>query len=284
MYIERWKKRQRQRTILACFFALLGVGALGTSTYAWFQAVRNQSLSVQSVQVETSVDLSIDYKFYGYDEDNRAGRELDFAKDPLLEEYDSFILERNENNNRILAVDVTFLKTIETDTNLVTKIVATGSFKNNDTNKVEEVISNIIYFRSLVISIDGKAVDPQYQDAVNAPSAADNPANEIYSTGKDLFDSLSIEKTPFVIATPVSGSYEFSKVEKNTLTFSTPIPAGSLTARVLIEFNYLDQLISLYEDQNLFAGGENWGTTSILGGNTITFKRDISTFRMDLVG
>ena len=112
MYIERWKKRQRQRTILACFFALLGVGALGTSTYAWFQAVRNQSLSVQSVQVETSVDLSIDYKFYGYDEDDRAGKELDLKKDPLLEEYDSFIVERNENNNRILAVDVTFLKTI----------------------------------------------------------------------------------------------------------------------------------------------------------------------------
>ena len=227
--------------------------------------------------------MSIDYKFYGYDEDNRAGRELDFAKDPLLEEYDSFILERNENNNRILAVDVTFLKTIETDTKLVTKIVATGSFQNKQ-GKVEEFISNIIYFRSLVISIDGKAVDSQYQDAVNAPSAPNNPANEIYSTGKDLFDSLPVEKKPFVIATPVSGSYEFSKVEKNTLTFSTPIPAGSLTARVLIEFNYLDQLISLYEDQNLFAGGENWGTTSILGGNTITFERDISTFRMDLVG
>ena len=120
--------------------------------------------------------------------------------------------------------------------------------------------------------------------STSPPPAPNNPANEIYTTGKDLFDSLPVEKKPFVIATPVSGSYEFSKVEKNTLTFSTPIPAGSLTARVLIEFNYLDQLISLYEDQNLFAGGENWGTTSILGGNTITFERDISTFRMDLVG
>lgn len=285
MYIERWRRRQRNKILFSALLAILGVGALGTSTFAWFMMVRNQTLTYSGVNVQTSIDLSIDYKIYGYDEDNRAGKELDLVgespTDKFLEEYDTFILERNENNNRIIAVDVTFVKEIETPKTIVSRVVATSAFDDGN-GHVAEYISNIIYFRTLLISIDGVSVDAStlYTDAVNA-----SDENAIYTTGKALFDSNIVDPTCFVTSTGTPENLSsFNKVDGNILEFRSPsIPAGSTSARVLIEYNYSEPLISAYESLGLFSGAKNWGSTDILqGNNVVTFGKDISYLRMDL--
>ena len=289
MYSERLRKRRRRRIVLSALFSLLGIGTLGTATFAWFTTVRAVQLGYTGVQVMNTDDLRITYKFYGYDDDIREGKELSLEgqnPDPFLEEYDSFIPDRNEHNNRIVKIDVETIREQTEARYLQLALSCTQGFysaKEGGKNYVSPFISNIIYFRAAVATIGGKAA-VENDDWYKALAAADN-ANDIYTRAVDFFKN----KGP-AVSTFVGSNYEsapsITDVDKTTnLTISSKalnvsLPAGTKNATFYVEYNYSSTLIETYQKKSYF-DDTAWGTTDILKGDSISFANDIPYMRVE---
>ena len=288
MYSERLRKRRRRRIVLSALFSLLGIGTLGTATFAWFITVRAVQLGYTGVQVMNTDDLRITYKFYGYDDDTRKGKELSLEgqnPDPFLEEYDSFITDRNEHNNRIVKIDVETIREQTEARYLQLALSCTQGFREekNGNNYVAPYISNIIYFRAAVASIDGEAA-VENDDWYKALAAAKD-ANTIYTSAVDFFKN----KGP-AVSTFVGSNYESAEsitdVDKTTnLTISSKalnvsLPAGTKNATFYVEYNYSSTLIETYQKKSYF-DDTAWGTTDILKGDSISFANDIPYMRVE---
>ena len=287
MYSERLRKRRRRRIVLSALFSLLGIGTLGTATFAWFTTVRAVQLGYTGVQVMNTDDLRITYKFYGYDDDTRQGKELSFEggnPDPFLEEYDSFIPDRNEHNNRIVKIDVETIREQTEARYLQLALSCTQGFREekNGNNYVAPYISNIIYFRAAVATIGGKAA-VENDDWYKALAAADN-ANDIYTSAVDFFNKKSLPVSTFV--SNYENANSITDVKKNAnLTISSKalgvsLPAGTKTATFYVEYNYSSTLIETYQKRSYFDDAA-WGTTDILKGDSISFANDIPYMRVE---
>ena len=288
MYSERLRNRRRRRIVLSALFSLLGIGTLGTATFAWFTTVRAVQLGYTGVQVMNTDDLRITYKFYGYDDDTRRGKELSFTgnnPDPFLAEYDSFITDRNEHNNRIVKIDVETIRQQTEARYLQLALSCTQGFcsaKEDGKNYVSPYISNIIYFRAAVASIDGKAAgDDEWYTALHVAYTA-----HAISTSAVAF----FKKKELAASTFVGSNYEsaasITAVEKTAnLTISSKalgvsLPAGTKKATFYVEYNYSSTLIEAYQKKNYFDDAA-WGTTDILKGDSISFENDIPYMRVE---
>ena len=287
MYSERLRKRRRRRIVLSALFSLLGIGTLGTATFAWFTTVRAVQLGYTGVQVMNTDDLRITYKFYGYDDDTRKGKELSLEgqnPDPFLEEYDSFITDRNEHNNRIVKIDVETIREQTEARYLQLALSCTQGFREekNGNNYVAPYISNIIYFRAAVASIDGVAAG---SDEWYTALAAAKDANTIYTSAVNFFKKKELAASTFVGSNYESAA-SITAVEKTTnLTISSKargvsLPAGTKKATFYVEYNYSSTLIEAYQKKNYFDDAA-WGTTDILKGDSISFENDIPYMRVE---
>lgn len=286
MYSERLRKRRRRRIVLSALFSLLGVGTLGTATFAWFITVRAVQLGYTGVQVMNTDDLRITYKFYGYDDDTRQGKELSFTgnnPDPFLAEYDSFITDHNEHNNRIVKIDVETIREQTEARYLQLALSCTQGFREekNGNNYVAPYISNIIYFRAAVASIgrDAAGTD-QWYTALHAAK----DANAIYTSAVDFFNKTSLPVSTFV--SNYENASSITDVKKNAnLTISSKalgvsLPAGTKNATFYVEYNYSSTLIETYQKRSYFDDAA-WGTTDILKGDSISFANDIPYMRVE---
>ena len=231
MYSERLRKRRRRRIVLSALFSLLGIGTLGTATFAWFTTVRAVQLGYTGVQVMNTDDLRITYKFYGYDDDTRHGKELSFTgnnPDPFLAEYDSFITDRNEHTNRIVKIDVETIRVQTEARYLQLALSCQQGFceEKNGNNYVAPYISNIIYFRAAVASIDGVAAvenDPLYTALATA-----SDANAIYTSAVNFFNKKSL---PVTFVSNYENANSITDVQKTAnLTISSKALGGSVPA------------------------------------------------------
>ncbi len=288
MYSERLRQRRRRKIIFSALFSLLGIGTLGTATFAWFTTVRAVNLSYTGVQVMNTDDLRISYKFYGYDEDTRQGKELSFTgaePDPFLGEYDSFITDRNEHNNRIIKIDVQTIREQTEARYLQLALSCTEGFysaKADGNNYVSPYISNIIYFRAAVASIDGiAAVADEWYTAL--ASASD--ANDIYTNAVAFFKNERIEASTFVgknygTAASITEVQKAPSLTISSKTLDVSLPAGTKNATFYVEYNYSSDLITKFQEKNYFDDNA-WGTTDILKGDSISFANDIPYMRVE---
>ena len=288
MYSERLRKRRRRRIVLSALFSLLGIGTLGTATFAWFITVRAVQLGYTGVQVMNTDDLRITYKFYGYDDDIRKGKELSFEggnPDPFLEEYDSFITDRNEHNNRIVKIDVETIRVQTEARYLQLALSCTQGFcsaKEDGKNYVSPYISNIIYFRAAVASIDGKAAgSDEWYTALHAANTADT----IYTSAVNFFKNEGLAASTFVGSNYESAASITAVTKTADLTISSQslgvsLPAGTKKATFYVEYNYSSTLIEAYQKKNYFDDAA-WGTTDILKGDSISFANDIPYMRVE---
>ena len=281
MYSERLRKRRRRRIVLSALFSLLGIGTLGTATFAWFTTVRAVQLGYTGVQVMNTDDLRITYKFYGYDDDTRQGKELSFEggnPDPFLEEYDSFIPDRNEHNNRIVKIDVETIREQTEARYLQLALSCTQGFREekNGNNYVAPYISNIIYFRAAVASIDGKAAgDDAWYTALHAAANA----NTIYTSAVNFFKNEEVPVSTFVgsnydSAASITAVTKTKNLTISSRTLNVSLPAGTKNATFYVEYNYSSALIETYQTKNYFDDAA-WGTVDILKGDSISFTNDI---------
>ncbi|MGN1262282.1 MAG: hypothetical protein ACI4UT_04420 [Candidatus Enteromonas sp.] len=299
MYSERLRQRRRRKIIFSALFSLLGIGTLGTATFAWFTTVRAVNLSYTGVQVMNTDDLRISYKFYGYDEDTREGKELSFTgtedkpPDPFLGEYDSFITDRNEHNNRIIKIDVqtireqTEARYIQLSLECEKAFYETKEIKDAEGNIVEgnyvaPFISNIIYFRGAVTSIgDDAAGADKWYTALHKSTTA----NDIYTNAVAFFKNKGIKASTFV-GENYDTAASITEVQKETsLTISSKnlnisLPAGTKSATFYVEYNYSSELITKFQEKNYFDDNA-WGTTDILKGDSISFANDIPYMRVE---
>ena len=288
MYSERLRKRRRRRIVLSALFSLLGIGTLGTATFAWFITVRAVQLGYTGVQVMNTDDLRITYKFYGYDDDIREGKALSFEgenPDPFLEEYDSFITDRNEHNNRIVKIDVETIRVQTEARYLQLALSCTQGFcsaKEDGKNYVSPYISNIIYFRAAVASIDGKAAgNDEWYTALHAA----NNANAIYTSAVNFFKNEGVAATTFVGDNYESAASITDVMKTKDLTISSKalgvsLPAGTKNATFYVEYNYASDLIETYQTKSYFDDNA-WGTVDILKGDSISFTNDIPYMRVE---
>ena len=287
MYSERLRKRRRRGIVLSALFSLLGIGTLGTATFAWFTTVRAVQLGYTGVQVMNTDDLRITYKFYGYDDDTRQGKELSFTgnnPDPFLAEYDSFITDRNEHNNRIVKIDVETIRQ-QTEARYLQLALSCqqGFYEEKDGNNyVSPYISNIIYFRAAVASIDGVAAgSDEWYTALHAANTADT----IYTSAVNVGKNEGLAASTFVGSNYESAA-SITAVEKTAnLTISSKalgvsLPAGTKKATFYVEYNYSSTLIEAYQKKNYFDDAA-WGTTDILKGDSISFENDIPYMRVE---
>ena len=287
MYSERLRKRRRRRIVLSALFSLLGIGTLGTATFAWFTTVRAVQLGYTGVQVMNTDDLRITYKFYGYDDDTRKGKELSFTgnnPDPFLAEYDSFITDRNEHNNRIVKIDVETIRQQTEARYLQLALSCQQDFcvEKNGNKYVAPYISNIIYFRAAVASIGREAAgNDKWYTALHAANTADT----IYTSAVNFFKNEGLAASTFVGSNYESAT-SITAVDKNTnLTISSQalgvsLPAGTKKATFYVEYNYSSTLIETYQKKNYFDDAA-WGTTDILKGDSISFENDIPYMRVE---
>ena len=285
MYSERLRKRRRRRIVLSALFSLLGIGTLGTATFAWFTTVRAVQLGYTGVQVMNTDDLRITYKFYGYDDDTRQGKELSFTgnnPDPFLEEYDSFIPDRNEHNNRIVKIDVETIREQTEARYLQLALSCTQGFREekNGNNYVAPYISNIIYFRAAVASIDGVAAG---SDEWYTALAAAKDANTIYTSAVNFFNKKSLPVTfvsNYENAHSIMDVYKTTNLAISSKALNVSLPAGTKKATFYVEYNYSSALIEAYQKKRYFDDAA-WGTTDILKGDSISFANDIPYMRVE---
>ena len=287
MYSERLRKRRRRRIVLSALFSLLGIGTLGTATFAWFITVRAVQLGYTGVQVMNTDDLRITYKFYGYDDDTRRGKELSFTgnnPDPFLAEYDSFITDRNEHNNRIVKIDVETIRQQTKARYLQLALSCQQGFyeEKNGNNYVAPYISNIIYFRAAVASIDGKAAGKE--DWYTALHAA-NTADTIYTSAVNFFKKTELAASTFVgsnyeSATSITAVTKTADLTISSQSLGVSLPAGTKKATFYVEYNYSSTLIETYQKRSYFDDAA-WGTTDILKGDSISFANDIPYMRVE---
>ena len=285
MYSERLRKRRRRRIVLSALFSLLGIGTLGTATFAWFTTVRAVQLGYTGVQVMNTDDLRITYKFYGYDDDTRQGKELSFTgnnPDPFLEEYDSFIPDRNEHNNRIVKIDVETIREQTEARYLQLALSCTQGFREekNGNNYVAPYISNIIYFRAAVASIDGVAAG---SDEWYTALAAAKDANTIYTSAVNFFNKKSLPVTfvsNYENAHSIMDVYKTTNLAISSKALNVSLPAGTKKATFYVEYNYSSALIEAYQKKSYFDDAA-WGTTDILKGDSISFANDIPYMRVE---
>lgn len=285
MYSERLRKRRRRRIVLSALFSLLGIGTLGTATFAWFTTVRAVQLGYTGVQVMNTDDLRITYKFYGYDDDTRQGKELSFEggnPDPFLEEYDSFIPDRNEHNNRIVKIDVETIREQTEARYLQLALSCTQGFREekNGNNYVAPYISNIIYFRAAVASIDGVAAGG---DEWYTALAAAKDANTIYTSAVNFFNKKSLPVTfvsNYENANSITDVYKTTNLAISSKALNVSLPAGTKNATFYVEYNYSSTLIETYQKRSYFDDAA-WGTTDILKGDSISFANDIPYMRVE---
>ena len=287
MYSERLRKRRRRRIVLSALFSLLGIGTLGTATFAWFTTVRAVQLGYTGVQVMNTDDLRITYKFYGYDDDTRQGKELSFEggnPDPFLEEYDSFITDRNEHNNRIVKIDVETIREQTEARYLQLALSCTQGFREekNGNNYVAPYISNIIYFRAAVASIDGVAAgNDEWYTALHAA----NNANAIYTSAVNIFNKKGLVASTFVgnnyeSAASITAVDKYTDRTSSSRALNVALPAGTKNATFYVGYNYSSTLIEAYQKKNYFDDAA-WGTTDILKGDSISFANDIPYMRVE---
>lgn len=286
MYSERLRKRRRRRIVLSALFSLLGIGTLGTATFAWFITVRAVQLGYTGVQVMNTDDLRITYKFYGYDDDTRKGKELSLEgqnPDPFLEEYDSFITDRNEHNNRIVKIDVETIREQTEARYLQLALSCTQGFREekNGNNYVAPYISNIIYFRAAVASIDGVAAG---SDEWYTALAAAKDANTIYTSAVNFFSEKGLAVSTFVSnyqdATSITDVHKTTNLTISSKALGVSLPAGTKNATFYVEYNYSSALIETYQTKNYFDDAA-WGTVDILKGDSISFANDIPYMRVE---
>lgn len=285
MYSERLRKRRRRRIVLSALFSLLGIGTLGTATFAWFTTVRAVQLGYTGVQVMNTDDLRITYKFYGYDDDTRQGKELSFEggnPDPFLEEYDSFIPDRNEHNNRIVKIDVETIREQTEARYLQLALSCTQGFREekNGNNYVAPYISNIIYFRAAVASIDGVAAG---SDEWYTALAAAKDANTIYTSAVNFFNKKSLPVTfvsNYENAHSIMDVYKTTNLAISSKALNVSLPVGTKKATFYVEYNYSSALIEAYQKKSYFDDAA-WGTTDILKGDSISFANDIPYMRVE---
>ena len=285
MYSERLRKRRRRRIVLSALFSLLGIGTLGTATFAWFTTVRAVQLGYTGVQVMNTDDLRITYKFYGYDDDTRQGKELSFEggnPDPFLEEYDSFIPDRNEHNNRIVKIDVETIREQTEARYLQLALSCTQGFREekNGNNYVAPYISNIIYFRAAVASIDGVAAG---SDEWYTALAAAKDANTIYTSAVNFFNKKSLPVTfvsNYENAHSIMAVYKTTNLAISSKALNVSLPVGTKKATFYVEYNYSSALIEAYQKKSYFDDAA-WGTTDILKGDSISFANDIPYMRVE---
>ena len=287
MYSERLRKRRRRRIVLSALFSLLGIGTLGTATFAWFITVRAVQLGYTGVQVMNTDDLRITYKFYGYDDDTRKGKELSLEgqnPDPFLEEYDSFITDRNEHNNRIVKIDVETIR-VQTEARYLQLALSCqqGFYEEkNGNNYVAPYISNIIYFRAAVASIDGVAAgNDEWYTALHAA----NNANAIYTSAVNFFNKKGLVASTFVgnnyeSAASITAVDKYTDLTISSRALNVSLPAGTKNATFYVEYNYSSTLIEAYQKKNYFDDAA-WGTTDILKGDSISFANDIPYMRVE---
>ena len=287
MYSERLRKRRRRRIVLSALFSLLGIGTLGTATFAWLTTVRAVQLGYTGVQVMNTDDLRITYKFYGYDDDTRKGKELSLEgqnPDPFLEEYDSFITDRNEHNNRIVKIDVETIR-VQTEARYLQLALSCqqGFYEEkNGNNYVAPYISNIIYFRAAVASIDGVAAgNDEWYTALHAA----NNANAIYTSAVNFFNKKGLVASTFVgnnyeSAASITAVDKYTDLTISSRALNVSLPAGTKNATFYVEYNYSSTLIEAYQKKNYFDDAA-WGTTDILKGDSISFANDIPYMRVE---
>ena len=287
MYSERLRKRRRRRIVLSALFSLLGIGTLGTATFAWFTTVRAVQLGYTGVQVMNTDDLRITYKFYGYDDDIREGKELSLTgenPDQFLEEYDSFITDRNEHNNRIVKIDVETIRVQTEARYLQLALSCNQGFyeEKNGNNYVAPYISNIIYFRAAVASIDGVAAG---SDKWYTALAAASDASAIYTSAVNFFKNEGLAASTFVgsnyeTATSITAVEKTADLTISSQALGVSLPAGTKKATFYVEYNYSSTLIEAYQKKNYFDDAA-WGTTDILKGDSISFENDIPYMRVE---
>jgi len=247
-----------KKTKLAALMTLTlaNIAGLCFVTFAWFIAKNNIDSNADQISVVAGSDVDIDHTLYAYDENAKAGV---ITEDFSLQQYDSFILERNVYACKILRVEVTG----SSSSSFTVEIPCSGSFttksqKDQDRDIVASNISNIVSFKYLVKS--------------DYPSIDETNAATIYSTAKTAFDGISTSKSFVTVGASIATSQK-----NDTIRFSNINLNASTGKQVIyIEYNYDETLVDFFY-QNSDASAPS--VDSIQENEIIDFAADISTIK-----
>lgn len=281
------------KTICATSIVLFSLLTLFTAAFAWFQLKSDEDLAQTVFKINSSSDLvSFNYDVYRYNFSTKQGYKTKGSSetDLSLNKYDSFIRERNANNNNILRFDITFGGINESSkfsrniSVLVNSLeTAVGSSFNGGTsadktgykyNKNAETyicnnISNIIQFKSFVYSytyLDGNT--PVNKKLVTDSKYAFDETSEasIYAGAANYFKILSPK-------TFVANSSKVTTIEVGEQLSN----AGQITSLVFyVEYNYNEELVQDFFENNEFFDNESLQEFDP-DGKTIEFNSDILT-------
>ena len=255
--------KQRKRLIAAGFLCIMAnVFALIMVTLAWFSATRDIDRGADNLTVKNSQSLHIEYDMYRYNPETKAG-ELLSPYDPdkyMLDEYDSFIINRNQFINRIVRVDVTFLEEVTARTRLNINIPCVSAYKDTSGNIINN-ISNIIQFKMFITyyyDADGNVVygTDDVGDVVN-----ESNNNDLYKSANSYFKALS-------------HGYTFVTNHTKSMTldiFTNVVPINAKSCTMYIEYNYNDNLV----DDFYNSGEAGRDVSALSNGEPVHFGADI---------
>ncbi|MCQ2770983.1 MAG: hypothetical protein MJ236_04205 [Clostridia bacterium] len=260
--------KQRKKVVAAGILCLMAnVFALVIGVFAWFTTTRTASDDDHSV-VFNAQDLSIEYEMYKYNPESKMGERLR-EYDPLrftLDEYDSFIVSRNEYINRIGRIDITFYKKISATTTLNVEIPCSAAYKNG-TDILNE-ISNIIQFKFFVAYYTDSNGNKITGAAGTNDVVDETTPDTIYKTSNNFFKTSTTH-------------YQFINGGTKTMVLnysSAVVPTNAAGCVFYIEYNYSDQLVNDFYGNE----GEERDVSVLSNHEAVDFHPDIDYIRFSL--
>ena len=249
-----------------------------TGTYAWFSATRAVNVAVSNVSCYDPTVKNISYEFYQRNENTLEGELVDSkSTNPfILDEYDSFILSRNEKIDKIIRVTVDHIAPLEKDMNISLKANCGNAeiFDKNSLDKkiVDRKISNIIQFQAfLAYNVNENNEKTQINASINEESA-----DTIFSSSHSYFKSeiYKNEISTFIdISTNANSPTKEASKNIQFCDKSITIPQGTISSVFYVDYTYNPDLIDFY-----FANSDvDKDVGLITGGNVINFDDDIET-------
>ena len=249
--VVKMKLKGKKEIIFSSVILSISFFSALTGTYAWFTASRALSVSISNVSCYDPTIKNISSEFYRWNEDLLRGEIIldSEAQTFKLEEYDSFILSRNEKIDKIIRVTIDHIAPLENDMYISLKANC-GSNSIFDNNKyVNKQISNIIQFQAfLAYNVNQNNEKTEINTNVNEESD-----DAIFSSVHTYFKSETIkdEFTTFVdIKTDVNNPTKEASKKIKFCDESILIPQGTVSSVFYIDYTYNTDLVDFYFDNS----------------------------------
>ena len=266
--VVKMKLKGKKEIIFSCVILSISFFAALTGTYAWFTANRALSVLISNVSCYDPTVKNISSEFYRWNEDKLQGEKIK-NKTFILEEYDSFILSRNEKIDKIIRVTIDHIAPLENDMYISLKANCGSDSIFGDNNYVNKEISNIIQFQAfLAYNVNQNNEKTEINTNVNEESD-----DAIFSSVHTYFKSETIkdEFTTFVdIKTDVNNPTKEASKKIKFCDESILIPQGTVSSVFYIDYTYNTDLVDFY-----FANSDVDKDVGLITGSVIEFLDDI---------